>query len=244
MWASRMIFAASRALVSLVQCTTARVQMSPTRIDLPPTSMAAPAVSSGNAPVRLAPPADLELALFFHMLEFEIALIRVVDGLADGAGERHVGRGHEHAVVLVHDVDDPLQGPLLGRLLTAVENQVQDLDPVLLEERTAEEQEAGRHLVPDAVARGTGLLARVGWLRNPLPAAVAVDGAAFRADGRLGELPPELIRIVDALLDQAVLTPHLAGRAHTASIRCSTTFLPSGRTGPIDRDQQERATSL
>src|SRR5690606_22660395 len=57
-------------------------------------------------------------------------------------------------------------------------------------------------------------------------------------------LPPELIRIVDALLNQAVLTPHLAGRAHTASIRCSTTFLPSGRTGPIDRDQQERATSL
>src|SRR5690606_15320752 len=156
MWASRMIFAASSALVFLVQCTTARVQMSPTRIDLPPTSMAAAAVSSGNAPVRLAPPADLELALFFHMLEFEIALIRVVDGLADGPGERHVGRGHEHAVVLIHDVDDPLQGPLLGRLLTAVENQVQDLDPILVEERTAEEQEAGRHLVPDAVARGTG----------------------------------------------------------------------------------------
>src|SRR5690606_38672075 len=51
--------------------------------------------------------------------------------------------------------------------------------------------------------------------------------------------------ILDALLEQAVLTPHLAGRAHAASICCSTISLtpPGGRARLIEINRRGRPRS-
>jgi hypothetical protein len=121
-------------------------------------------------------------------------------------------------------------------LLLLVSNQVEDLRTVAQCEIASYGDHSCRVVVLGPVTRLTGMSMRVYRPGiNPLPAALFEDGIADRTHGRLWELAFRFIRVMNALVDQAVSsvgTAVLKLGFHNASVDTAITsegFLPRVR---------------
>jgi len=142
---------------------------------------------------------------FRVVVEFELALIGMVDGFANRPCEVDVGGAHPQAGLGFVDRHHPLQRVLRSLTLGLVADQMPDLLPVSQQEISLKENKPCRVMILHTLAGWAAGLIRVGWRHDsPLPTPIAKDCTAMRTDGRVGKLPPGLVAIVLCFLQKAI----------------------------------------
>src|SRR5512145_3124398 len=129
-------------------------------------------------------PADPQQAVAFVIAVAKLALVGVVQGIADAPSEVRVARRDAHAFAVGGNSHDALQGVRALLRSLAVAGAREDLVAVLREEATAQRHRRGRKTIAYAQAGGAArrqcaarCAARCGL---PTPAAAAVHRAAIR----------------------------------------------------------------
>jgi hypothetical protein len=107
----------------------------------------------------------------------------------------------------VLDLHDPVEGVVITLCYGHIVGEIDEFFFVRRNEGTPQDDFASRVMVRDPVTCLAQLLVSGGWdWLLPGPAAMAINGAAFRAHARLDVLDPKPVWIMDPLADQAVTT--------------------------------------
>lgn len=166
-----------------------------------------PICQVGNAAGSvLARPADAQNVFTIRVVVVQLALIGVVDRIADRAGQAGLAGGHLHLFSGLADLHDPFERVLPGLVILRTADQIEDLLAMHQMEVAGQRQDTGGHPVRSALARRADHVLCVRRRKTPLPAAAVEDGVAGRAGARLARFAASLVGVVSALLDQAIST--------------------------------------
>lgn len=157
---------------------------------------------------RSAPPTYAQQILGFVVVEFQVAVIGIVQGIANVASKMDIRCRDENsgilASILVLDCHDSRQGMLGPFLLGVMLNEVDYFVPVRSKEFSADKYKTGREIIVHTQTGRTRLYSRSFRPYAPLPAPTMENCPALRASRWLGWLVLVPVTIVPALLTELI----------------------------------------
>src|SRR4030067_2659924 len=150
-------------------------------------------------------PAHAQQILLRVIVVFQLALVGMMQRLAEAANQMDVGSGHQSRAVFFLHRHDAFERVFLPFMTLMVVHQAHDFVAMGAEELALHRQKSSRVMVMDAMAGGAYRPVRVCRRFQPLPASLMKYRAALRADGRLQQLAPGFVGIMHLFLENPIV---------------------------------------